>query len=65
MLSENEIQPKAIEENKVEKTDLYLLTMDMVEEKISFEEWIKQTILWARDVMQQADDLKNRESKKE
>lgn len=52
------------EENNIEETDLYLLTMDMVAEKISFEEWIKLTIRWARDVMQ-SDDLGNRESKKE
>lgn len=55
----------AYEENSREETDLYLLTIDMIAGKISFEEWIRLTIQWARGVMQQADNLENRESKKE
>jgi len=34
-----------------EKSDLYLLTMDMLAEKITFEEWLRKTALWAKDVI--------------
>lgn len=40
------------EENNIEKSDLYLLTLSMLDGKITFEEWLQKTVLWAREVMQ-------------
>lgn len=53
MSPENEVLYNAdYEENSTEKSDLYLLTMDMFARKITFEEWTRKTILWAREVLQ-------------
>lgn len=53
MTPENEVLYDAeYEENSTKKSDLYLLTMDMLAKKITFEEWTRKTILWAREVIQ-------------
>jgi len=47
-----------------EKSDLYLLTMDMLAEKITFEEWLRKSVLWAKDVTY-IDMQENEERKRE
>jgi phage pi2 protein 07 len=61
MTPENEVLYDAeYEENSTKQSDLYLLTMDMLAKKITFEEWISKTIVWAKEIIKM-DNQENKE----